>query len=127
MHTTPSRILLFVGGAFALTMLLLNLLTDRSSLWAIWPIWGLAIPGAAIVGALQMPGHRLLGIWLGGGGMIVLGLLGIDIRDGGNWWFFWPAGVWLLISLVVIGLTVDILGLVPTSRPATEDDTPRLP
>jgi len=127
MLTKPSRYLLLGLGILALVLTGINLISQSADFWAIWPIWAAAMPVAGIIGAFELRRHRLLGIWLGAGGMLILGLFAIDIWEGGAWWFFWPAAVWLVISLALVGLTVDVLSYVPTSRPATDDDLPKAP
>lgn len=119
--TIPGRII-FGFGVFAIAMVFLNLLTDRGNLWAIWPIWAVSMPVMGLAGALSLRRHRILGLWIGFSGMLMLGLTGIDISDGGTWWFYWPGIVWLVLTLAVIGMSVDLLSMVPTSRPATEDE-----
>lgn len=103
-------------------LLLLNLITDRSTLWAIWPIWAGAMILAGVVGFIRMRPHGLIGLWLGFGGVVILGLFAIDLQDGSNWWFFWPLGVWIIGIMAIAGLTMNLLDWVPTSRPAIEED-----
>lgn len=112
----------FLVGSAAL--LLLNLVTDRSTLWAIWPIWAGAMIAAGVIGQARLNPHRLLGLWLGFGGVVCIGLFVLDVWNGGNWWFFWPLGAWVIGSMAIIGLTVNLLDSVPTSRPAIDDDRP---
>lgn len=100
--------------------LLLNLLVDRSSFWAIWVIWALGMIAAALIGMARLAPHRLLGFWLGGGAVLQLGLIAIDLRDSNDWWFFWPLGVWVIGAMAIAGLTVNLLESVPTSRPLVE-------
>ena len=122
MHTTLVRRTLFIFGVMSLFLVVINLLTDRGTFWAIWPIWAFSMLAGAAIGAGLLRGHFFLGLWLGGGLFLLPGLIAINLSEGGYLWFFWPLGVWVLLSLVFIGLSVDILGTIPTSRPATEDD-----
>jgi hypothetical protein len=122
MHTSLVRRTLFIFGVMSLVLVVINLLTDRGTFWAIWPIWAFSMIAGAAVGAGLLRGHFFLGLWLGGGLFLIPGLIGINISEGGSWWFLWPLGAWILISLLLIGLGVDILSTIPTSRPATEDD-----
>lgn len=120
-RSLPSIIgVIFLVGSAA--MLLLNLLTDRSTLWAIWPIWGGAMITAGVIGLVRMRPHWLLGLWLGFGGVLNLGLFAIDVQDDMRWWFFWPLGVWVIGTMAIAGLTVNLLDSVPTSRPAIEEE-----
>jgi hypothetical protein len=122
MHTTLVRGSLFVFGAMSLILVTINLLADRGSFWAIWPIWAFSMLAGAVIGSHLLRGHFLLGLWLGGGLFLSSGLTVLDITNGGNWWFFWPVGAWIVLSMLFIGLSVDVLGSVPTSRPATDED-----
>lgn len=122
-RSTPSVItVIFLVGSAA--MLLLNLLTDRSTLWAIWPIWAGGMITAGVTGLTRLQPHRLLGLWLGFGSVVILGLFAIDVQNGGNWWFFWPLGVWVIGTMAIAGLTVNLLDSVPTSRPVIDEETP---
>lgn len=99
---------------------LLNLIVDRSSFWAVWVIWAMGMVAAAVIGMARLAPHRLLGFWLGGGAMLQVGLFLIDLRDSNGWWFFWPLGVWVIGAMAIAGLTVNLLDSVPTSRPMAE-------
>ena len=122
MLTKPVRILLGIMGFAALFLVVLNLLVDPTPFWAIWPIWAFSMVAGAMIGVSSWRNARPLGLWIGFGLPLVLGLFAIDLSTGGNWWFFWPAGVWLILTLIFIGLSVDILGAIPTSRPATDEE-----
>ena len=111
--------------AVSTAFILINLLTDRSSFWAIWPIWAFGMITAALVGMMQLAPHRLLGFWLGGGGVLQIGLFLIDLNDINKWWFFWPLGVWVIGAMAIAGLTVNLLDSVPTSRPMVEVERDR--
>ncbi len=119
---TAIRITAIVFGLASAFMLVLNLLTDRDSLWAIWPIWAFSMIAGAIAGWLRM--RHPVGIWLGGGGFLILGLIVIDITDGNSWWAFWPAGAWIVLSALLTALSVDLLAGIPTSSPRQPDETP---
>lgn len=77
----------------------INLLTDRSTLWFIYPMWGTGIALLLHV-LLTFPGrdflraHLLLSTWFGAG------LAGIDIATGGPAWAIWV--IWPLASLVAV-------------------------
>ncbi len=105
----------------------INLLTQGSDFWAIWPIWGLLILLGAHTGAASLRGHRLLGAWLGGGGVIILGLIAIDLSQPGTGWWYWPAGVWVVLSALLIGLSVDLLSSIPTQGDPRLDEDESLP
>jgi NADH:ubiquinone oxidoreductase subunit 6 (subunit J) len=117
---------LFLGlFAFLSSVLIaLNVITDRSNFWAIWPIWALGMVTAGLVLASTLRPHRLLGVWAGTGGVIIVGLFVLDLTNGGNWWFFWPMAAWIVIGLVITGLTVDLLSSIPTSEPADDNALP---
>jgi hypothetical protein len=124
MHApTAIRITAIVLGLASIILILLNLATDRSQFWAVWPIWALAMIAGAVIMSIRLR-HIPLGLWLGGGGVIVLGLVGIDIADGNGWWAFWPAGAWLVLGALFTALTVDLLAGIPTSAPRQPDDAP---
>ncbi len=114
MHPTAIRIVSIVFGLLCAVMIGLNLLTDRDEFWAIWPIWAFAMIAGAVIVSLKMR-HVPLGTWLGGGFCLVLGLVVIDITDGNDWWAFWPAGAWIIISALFTAPTVDLLAGIPTS------------
>ena len=121
-----TRILLVIYLAFAVAMVVINLIAGISDFWALWPIWGVGVPVAALLGAGFMKGHRLLGAWIAGGAVLCLGLTVIDLFiSTGTPWFFWPLAVWVVISAVLVGLTVDLLGKVPVSEPADPAVRPR--
>ncbi len=120
---TAIRITAIVFGLAAALMLILNLLTDRDSLWAIWPIWAFSMIAAAAIVSLRMR-HVPLGVWLGGGGVLTLGLLIIDITDNSDWWAYWPAGAWLILGALFTALSVDLLAGIPTSAPHQTDEMP---
>jgi len=123
MHSsTTIRIIAIVLGLVSALLLFLNLVTDRSEFWAVWPIWAFSIIAAAVIVGLRSR-RVLLGFWLGGGGILVLGLVVIDITDGNGWWAFWPAGAWLVIGALFTALTIDLLAGIPTSAPRQPDDT----
>jgi NADH:ubiquinone oxidoreductase subunit 6 (subunit J) len=114
-------------GLFAFlssVLIVLNVITDRSNFWAIWPIWVLGMVTAGLVLASTLRPHRLLGVWAGTGGVIIVGLFVLDLTNGGNWWFFWPMAAWIVIGLVITGLTVDLLSSIPTSEPVDDNALP---
>jgi len=120
---TTVRIAAMVLGVASALMLFINLATDRSEFWAIWPIWAFTIIAASVIVATRLR-HMLLGVWLGGGGILILGLIVIDITDGNSWWAFWPAGAWIVLSALFTALSVDLLAGIPTSSPRQPDETP---
>ena len=122
MRKTPTDFVLAAYAILSALLLVINVLTDRSTIWAIWPIWALGGITAAIVGMMRFPQNRLLAIWIGAGSILIAGLAVINLSQGGSIWFFWPAGVWLVIGILLIGMTVDLLASIPTSRLATEDE-----
>ena len=122
MNRHIARILLRILGLLAVILLALNLLTSRESFWAIWPIWVMSALAAALYLATRFREHPFLGAWVGGGAMLCVGLIGIDLANSGTPWWFWPVGVWLVVTALLVGLSVDLLALVPTQRPAEIDD-----
>jgi len=124
MNDTAIRIVFILPGLASTILIVLNLLTDRSTFWAIWPIWAFAMLTGAVIGAVRVRPNALLGIWLGGGFFLIVGLVAIDIADRENWWSFWPAGVWILLSALFVAFSVDLLDSIPTN-PTRRDDTPR--
>ncbi len=123
MHATATaiRITAIVFAIASVIMLALNLVTDRSELWAIWPIWGFAMIAGAVVVSFRL--RRVpLGVWLGGGSVLVTGLVVIDIFDGNDWWAFWPAGAWLVLGAIFTALSVDLLATIPTHAPRQTDE-----
>ncbi len=124
MRRTQPDMLLAVFAFLSSVLIVLNVITDRSNFWAIWPIWAMGMLTAGLVLAFRLRPHRLLGLWAGTGGVAVAGLFVIDLTNDGNWWFFWPMAVWIVIGLVIAGLTVDLLSSVPTSEPARDDELP---
>jgi len=121
MHSTAIRIIFIVLGLASALMLFLNLATDRSEFWAIWPIWAFTMIAASVIVVVRLR-HIPLGIWLGGGGILVFGLIVIDITDGNAWWAFWPAGVWIILGALFTALSVDLLAGIPTNPQRHLDD-----
>lgn len=109
-------VFLVASAAFVL----LNLVVDRSSFWAIWVIWAMSMLAAGVIGLVRLAPHRLLGLWLGAGIPMQLGLFLIDVGDINPWWFFWPLGAWVVGAMAIAGLTVNLLDSVPTSQPMIE-------
>ncbi len=124
MRRSRSDILLALFAFLSSALIVLNLVTGRSNFWAIWPIWAMGMVTAGLVLAFRLRPHRLLGLWAGTGGVAIAGLFVIDLASGGDWWFFWPLAVWIVIGLVIAGLTVDLLSSIPTSEPANDAALP---
>jgi NADH:ubiquinone oxidoreductase subunit 6 (subunit J) len=124
MRRSTTDILLAVFAFLSSIFIVLNVLTDRSNFWAIWPIWVMGMVTAGLVLAFRLRPHRLLGVWVGTGGVVILGLFVLDLTNGGNWWFFWPMAAWIVIGLVIAGLTVDLLSSIPTSEPVDDEALP---
>ncbi|MDQ3656404.1 MAG: hypothetical protein M3457_15180 [Chloroflexota bacterium] len=121
MHSTAIRITFIVLGLASALMLFLNLATDRGEFWAIWPIWAFTMIAASVIVAVRLR-HIPLGVWLGGGGILVLGLIVIDITDGNDWWAFWPAGVWIVLGALFTALSIDLLAGIPTNPQRHPDE-----
>ena len=85
----------FVFAVVAIDLLALNLLTNRDTLWAVWPIGVWAIVLAAHAGATTIK-PSAFGAHLAGGGAICLGLAIVNIFHGGTPWAIWPTLAWLL-------------------------------
>jgi hypothetical protein len=113
-----SIVFLVASAAF----IVLNLVTDRSSFWAVWVIWAMGMVAGGVIGMFRLAPHRLLGLWLGAGIIMQLGLFLIDVGDSNPWWFFWPLGAWVVGAMAIAGLTVNLLESVPTSSPFIEVD-----
>jgi hypothetical protein len=111
-----ASVFLVASAAFVM----LNLVVDRSSFWAVWVIWAMSMLAGGVIGMARLAPHRLLGLWLGAGLMMQLGLFLIDVNDINPWWFFWPLGAWVVGAMAIAGLTVDLLDSVPTSSPIIE-------
>lgn len=117
----PQRILLSWAAAVVL-LVLLDIITG-DPFWSIWPAWATLMPVAALVGGLTAPKNWFLGAWVGFGLVGSLGLFCIDLFLVPDvTWFFWPVGIWMVVTAVFIGLRVDLIGMVPTSQPANEHD-----
>ncbi len=113
--------------AVAIVLVLVNIITGHNTLWAIWPIWGLLGLLAAHAGLVAMPKHRLLGMWIGGGLTLIAGLILIDLAHDGTPWWFWPAGVWVVLTALFVGLGVDLLAMVPGTHTTPREEPPSLP
>ena len=91
----------FILGVVAIDLLALNLITNRDTIWAVWPIGVWAIVFAAHAGATLVK-PPVFGAHLVGGGAICLGLAIINVFHGrddassGGWWFIWPTIAWLV-------------------------------
>lgn len=85
----------FILGVVAIDLLALNVLTNRETIWAVWPIGIWAIVFAAHAGATLVK-PPVFGAHLAGGGAICLGLAIINLFHGGGVWFIWPTIAWLV-------------------------------
>src|SRR6188474_891753 len=86
-----------------------NLVVDRSSFWAVWVIWAMSMLAGGVIGMARLAPHRLLGLWLGAGLPMQLGLFLIDVNDINAWWFFWPLAAWVVGAMAIAGLTLNLL------------------
>lgn len=89
----------FVFAVVAIDLLALNLITNRGTIWAVWPIGIWAIVLAAHAGATLVK-PSAFGAHLVGGGAICLGLGIVNLLHGGGPWVIWPTLAWL-VSLAV--------------------------
>jgi len=131
-HLATHRGLLMHSFAFAVVavdLLILNLLTNRDTIWAVWPIgvWGIIVTAHAGYSFVK-PG--LFGIHLFGGGATCVGLFIINIFHGrddanfGGWWFIWPVLAWLVSLVIHLPFAFDLIpGVRPgTSKPSSPAD-----
>lgn len=122
MHASTTIRLTAILLAIACTVLIaLNLATSRNDFWAIWPIWAATIAAATVIVAVRLR-SVVLGLWLGGGGVVVVGLVAIDVTDGPDWWAFWPAAAWLVLGALFTALSIDLLAGIPTTTPRQPND-----
>ena len=126
-HSTIFSIHATITLALSILFVVLNMVTGFSTFWAIWPIWVMLGLLAAHAGLAALPKHRLLGIWIGFGGVLIVGLIGIDLANSGTPWWFWPAGVWVVLTALFVGLSVDLLSMVPGTHTTPREDHPSLP
>jgi hypothetical protein len=126
-HSTVLSIHAAVTLGLSVLLVLINLISQSATFWAIWPIWALLGLLAAHAGFAAMPKHRLLGLWVGFGAVLIIGLFGIDLANSGTPWWFWPAGVWVVLTALFVGLSVDLLAMVPGTHTTPTDDRKSLP
>ena len=126
-HSTILSIHAAITLALSLLFVMINLITGVSTFWAVWPIWVMLGLLAAHAGLAAMPKHRLLGLWIGFGAVLIIGLIGIDLVNDGTPWWFWPAGVWVVLTALFVGLSVDLLAMVPGTHTTPPDDRRSLP
>lgn len=98
----------FVFAVVAIDLLALNLLTNRQTIWAVWPIGIWAIVLAAHAGATLVKPSGL-GVHLVGGGAICLGLAIVNVAHGGGPWVIWPVLAWLLTLAIHAPFAFDHL------------------
>lgn len=104
----------FIFAVAAVNLLVINLLTNRDTIWAVWPIGVWAIVLAAHAGfSVVKPGF--FGIHLIGGAAICIGLAIINIFHGrddaslGGWWVIWPILAWLLSLVIHLPFAFDLI------------------
>ncbi|HEV2065866.1 MAG TPA: hypothetical protein VGR08_03450 [Thermomicrobiales bacterium] len=78
------------GTAAAIAVLVLLYAVGIGGAWVVWPIWALAILLAIHTGVVVLPRQPALGVWVLAGGVIVAGLVLIDMVAGGPG----PTGRW---------------------------------
>ncbi|HEU0164714.1 MAG TPA: 2TM domain-containing protein [Thermomicrobiales bacterium] len=125
------RIHLFVFAVVAVDLLVLNLITNRDTIWAVWPIGVWAVLVAAHLGA-NLVKPAFFGVHLLGGGAICLGLGIINIFHGrddasaAGFWVIWPILAWLVSLVIHLPFAFDLLASTRPSRraPATVASTP---
>jgi hypothetical protein len=126
-HSTIFSIHAAITLALSLLFVMINLVTGVSTFWAVWPIWVMVGLLAAHAGLAVFPKHRLLGLWIGFGAFLIIGLIGIDLANDGTPWWFWPAGVWVVLTALFVGLSVDLLAMVPGTHTTPPEDRASLP
>ncbi len=104
----------FFSAVAGVDLLILNLLTNRDTIWAVWPIGILAIVLAAHIGFSTIkPG--VFGMHLVGGAAICGGLAIINIFHGrddaslGDWWVIWPILAWFLSLVIHLPFAFDLI------------------
>lgn len=85
----------FILGVVAIDLIALNVITNRQTIWAVWPIGIWAVVLAAHAGATLVK-PPVFGAHLAGGGAICLGLAIINVFHGHTVWFIWPTLAWLV-------------------------------
>lgn len=99
----------FVFAVVAIDLLALNLITNRGTLWALWPIGIWAIVLAAHAGATLVK-PSAFGAHLAGGGAICIGLAIVNVFHGDGLWVIWPILAWLLTLAIHIPFAFPRLG-----------------
>ncbi|MGI8486569.1 MAG: 2TM domain-containing protein [Thermomicrobiales bacterium] len=105
---------LFIFAVAAVNLLVINLLTNRDTIWAVWPIGVWAIVLAAHVG-FSVVNRGFFGIHLFGGAAICVGLAVINVFHGrydasmGGWWVIWPILAWLLSLIIHLPFAFDLI------------------
>ncbi|MGC4190277.1 MAG: 2TM domain-containing protein [Thermomicrobiales bacterium] len=98
----------FVFAVVAIDLLALNLIANRDTLWAVWPIGIWSIVLAAHAGAtLVRPSG--FGAHLVGGGATCLGLAIVNVFHGNGPWVIWPTLAWLLTLAIHAPFAFDHL------------------
>ncbi|MGN6484864.1 MAG: 2TM domain-containing protein [Thermomicrobiales bacterium] len=98
----------FVFAVVAIDLLVLNLITNRTTIWAVWPIGVWAIVLAAHAGATLVK-PSAFGAHLAGGGAICLGLAVVNLFHGSWPWVIWPILAWLLTLAIHAPFAFDHL------------------
>lgn len=118
----------FLFAVVAVDLLLLNMLTNQDTIWAVWPIGVWAILLAAQTGfSTVKPGF--FGMHLVGGAAICIGLAIINIfhgRDdasGGGWWVVWPILAWFFSVVIHLPFAFDLVGAI--RNPSRRSGPPR--
>lgn len=90
---------LFLFGAGALVLIVLNILSSDSTAWSVWPIgvWSVVLAGHL---GYVLISPRSLGTHLLGGVAAALGLIAIDATTRGGPWAYWPIAGWIVVLLV---------------------------
>lgn len=108
------------GTATAIAVLVLLYAVGIGGAWVVWPIWALAILLAIHSGIVVLPRQPALGVWVLAGGVILAGLVLIDMEAGGRAWAYWPVAVWVFLSVVIFGLGIAVSQAIAADRDRPE-------
>lgn len=116
---------LVVFAIGTVTLGVLNLFSMGAGWWSVWPlsVWLVLLAGHA--GMVAFSRYPNLGLWVAGGAAASTWIYVLDRSTGGGPWWFWPVGVWAVLTPIIAALNIDLLALVasverePDRRPDT--------
>jgi hypothetical protein len=111
---------LVVFGIGAATLGVLNLLSMDTGWWIVWPLSIWLVLLAAHAGMLLISRYPNLGLWIGGGAAASAWIYVLDRSTGGGPWWFWPVGVWAVLTPIIASLNIDLLALVASNESEPE-------